>query len=685
MHRSIAGADRVTDRLSSLDVSFLYLEGRTTPMHVGGLLVFQPADQAESDQGGGERDGNVPAFDYERLLELIEQRIALVPRYRQKIRTVPGHLANPVWVDDPEFDISFHVRRSALPKPGSDQQLREFCARIQSRPLDRHRPLWEIYLVEGLRDNRIAIITKTHHAMVDGVSAIEIGQVILDASVQGRQMPDDLWMPEPEPGSLSLLANAVCYLVHRPSALVDTLRLGANDFRATTGQVFRVLGGLASAARLAIRAAPDTPLNAQIGQQRRYGTAMTSLSDYKRVRAQQSDTGTRTTINDIVLATVAGALRGWLLFRGESVTPSTTVRAMVPVSVRSDSEMGALGNRISAVFVDLPVGEPNPVLRLAQISYAMRAHKESGQSVGAEALVALSGFAPPTLHALGARAANSLTRRLFNLVVTNVPGPQYALYAAGARLLEIFPIVPLAEGQAVSIGLTSYNGGVYYGLNADRDAMPDVDVLAALIEESLAELVAASDTLATHRENGGASASAAVAPESGRVAATSTRGSTGPTSPGVRHAPESAQHERRQPGAPRPPDLSEAKASQPAMPDGLARPRGASTRGKATLSPSPSAGSGATAGDGDGSGPRSLRWPRGEAPPGAPRKRSVNRQTAGSSGTGTASTRATRPGTASDPATGPSPSTASERATGAGTTSERATRRAPDASAEDDA
>jgi hypothetical protein len=210
-------------------------------------------------------------------------------------------------------------------------------------------------------------------------------------------------------------------------------------------------------------------------------------------------------------------------------------------------------------------------------------------------------------------------------------------------------------------------------------------VLAALIEESLAELVAASDTLATHRENGGASASPALAPESGRVAATSTRRSTDPTRPGVKHTPESAQHERRQPGAPRPSDLSEAKASQPAMPDGLARPRGASTRGKVALASSSSAGSGATAGDGDGSGPGSLRSPRGEAPPGAPRKRSVNRQTAGPSGTGTASTRATRPGTASDPATGPSPSTASERATGAGTTSERATRRAPDASAEDDA
>ena len=666
MHRSVAGADRVTDRLSSLDVSFLYLEGRTTPMHVGGLLVFQPPDQPESDQLRGEPDGRSAVFDYERLVELIEQRIALVPRYRQKIRTVPGHLANPVWVDDPEFDISFHVRRSALPKPGSDQQLREFCARIQSRPLDRHRPLWEIYLVEGLRDNRIAIITKTHHAMVDGVSAIEIGQVILDASGQARQMPDDLWMPEPEPSSLNLLSDAVCHLVHRPSALLDTLRLGANDFRATTGQVLRVVGGLASAARLAIRAAPDSPLNAQIGQQRRYGTAITSLSDYKRVRGQQSDTGTRTTINDVVLATVAGALRGWLLFRGESVTPSTTVRAMVPVSVRSDSEIGALGNRISAVLVDLPVGEPNPVLRLAQISYAMRAHKESGQSVGADALVALSGFAPPTLHALGARAANGLTRRLFNLVVTNVPGPQYPLYAAGARLLEIYPVVPLAEGQAVSIGLTSYNGGVYYGLNADRDAMPDVDVLAALIEESLAELLAASDTMAAHRENGSASVSPVV-PGSHRVAA-SMRRSAGATGPGVTSETESTQHEAPQPGTP-PLDVS-SEASQPATPDELAPPSTASTRGKVVLSRSPSTGGGARPVHGDGAGAQSARSSRGKATAGAARKRSGNRQTGGSSGTAAAADRSTDLGTAAERPN--DPDTAADRATSAGTASDDA-------------
>jgi WS/DGAT/MGAT family acyltransferase len=232
------------------------------------------------------------------------------------------------------------------------------------------------------------------------------------------------------------------------------------------------------------RPAPDSPLNVRIGEQRRFGMARTGLDDYKRVRKQHGGT-----VNDVVLTVVAGALRSWLLTRGEAVTPTTTIRAMVPVSVRTDGQEGQLGNRVSSYFVDLPVGEGNPVMRLHQVSFAMRGHKESGESVGADAIIQLSGFAPPTLHSLGARVASGFTRRLFNLVVTNVPGPQFPLYAAGARMLEMYPVVPLAKGQALSIGLTSYDGGVYFGLNADRDAMPDIDVLAGLIEESLAELV----------------------------------------------------------------------------------------------------------------------------------------------------------------------------------------------------
>ena len=463
----------MADRLSPLDVSFLYMETPTTAMHVGGVAVFQPPEEG---------------FDYERLVELISERIALVPRYRQKVKQVPGRLANPVWVDDEDFDVTYHVRRSALPRPGSDAQLRELVGRLQSRQLDRNRPLWEIYLVEGLEGGRVGVVTKTHHAMVDGVAAVDIGTVILDLTPEPREVPADDWRPKREPGAASLMVGAVTDLVKRPTQALDTARAAAVDARATVGKVGAVAGGLLSSARTIARPAPDSPLNVPIGEQRRFGVAKTDLDDYKRVRKAHGGT-----VNDVVLATVAGALRTWLLTRGESVNPATTVRAMVPVSVRGEDPKGQLGNRVSSYFVDLPVGEGNPVMRLHQVSFAMRGHKESGQSVGADALVQLSGFAPPTLHSLGARVASSFTRRLFNLVVTNVPGPQFPLYAAGARMLEMYPVVPLAKGQAVSVGLTSYDGRVFYGLNADRDAMPDIDVLAQCIEESLAELVGTVD------------------------------------------------------------------------------------------------------------------------------------------------------------------------------------------------
>jgi len=459
----------MAERLSALDVSFLYLEEPTTPMHVGGVAVFQPPDVG---------------FDYDRLVQLVEQRIAQVPRYRQKVRQVPGRVAKPVWVDDPDFDVTFHVRRSALPRPGTDEQLRELVARLMSRRLDRARPLWEMYLVEGLAGGRIAIVTKTHHAMVDGISAVDLSQVILDPTPQPREVPDDLWVPDPEPASLSLVADAVTELVRRPTELADTVRLGLLDARATLTTVVGTAVGLVATARTAARPAPESPLNVDIGEQRRYAQARTDLDDYRKVRKQHGGT-----VNDVVLATVAGALRSWLLTRGEPVQPGSVVRAMVPVSVRDGSVTGPVGNQISSYLVDLPVGERNPVVRLHQVSYAMKGHKEAGQSIGADTLVRISGFAPPTLHSLGAKAVSGLSRRLFNLVVTNVPGPQVPLYAAGARMLEVFPVVPLARGQAVSVGLTSYNGGVFYGLNADRDAMPDVDVLAQLLEESLAELV----------------------------------------------------------------------------------------------------------------------------------------------------------------------------------------------------
>jgi diacylglycerol O-acyltransferase len=458
----------MADRLGALDLSFLYLEEPTTPMHVGSVAIFRPP-----------ADG----FDVDSLVGLVEQRLALVPRYRKIVRRVPGGIARPVWVDDADFDVMFHVRRSALPRPGSDAQLREFVARIMSRRLDRSRPLWEMYLVEGLARNRVAIVTKSHAALVDGVSAVDIGQVILDVTPKPRDVPEDLWMPEPDPGSIGLVVDALGEVVRSPSAALDAVRMGLVDARATAGTLARGLTGLLAAATTAARPAPVSPLNAEIGEQRRYAVARTDLDDYRRVRKAHG-----ATVNDVVLATIAGALRQWLLTRGEPVTSTTVVRAMVPMSVRGDGP-GALGNRVASYLVDLPVGEPNPVIRLHQLSFAMRAHRESGQSVGADAMVRISGFAPPTLHALGAKAASQLSRRLFNLVVTNVPGPQVPLYAAGARMLEVFPVVPLARGQAVSVGLTSYDGKVYFGLNADRDAMGDVEVLADLLVESLAELV----------------------------------------------------------------------------------------------------------------------------------------------------------------------------------------------------
>src|SRR3954469_7230848 len=445
------------------------MESPTTPMHVGSVATFQKPEQG---------------FDYDRLCTIISERLGAVPRYRQVVKWVPGHLANPIWVDDVNFDISYHVRRSALPRPGTDAQLRELVGRLVSRPLDRSRPLWEIYLVESVENDRAAIVTKTHHAMVDGVSAVDVGTMILDLTPEPEHRTPEPWHPAKPPSSVSLAAGAIADAVQRPVEIVDTIRGAAADLRQTARRVGGLAGGLFSAFTTVGRAAPASPLNVDIGEQRRFGMAKTELDDYKRVRKAYGGT-----INDVVLAPVAGALRGFLLTRGEPVNVSTTLRAMVPVSVRSEDQEGDLGNKVSSYFVDLPVGEPNPVVRLHQISYAMKAHKESGQSVGADAIIALSGFAPPTIHATAARLASGMTRRLFNLVVTNVPGPQFPLYAAGARMLEAYPVVPLAKGQGVCIGLMSYDGGVYYGLNADRDAMPDVDVFAVCIEEALAELV----------------------------------------------------------------------------------------------------------------------------------------------------------------------------------------------------
>ena len=473
----------MSDRLTSLDASFLYLEESTTSMHVGSVMVFQPPPEG---------------FDYDQLVRIIESRIGAIPRFRQKVLDVPGRIANPVWVDDEAFDMGYHVRRAGLPRPGSDRQLQDFVARVQPRKLDRTRPLWEVYLVEGLHDGRFAIVTKTHHALIDGVNALDIAHVIVDA-VKGEDL-DDLvapWEPSRPPSSVELVTGAVVDAVRRPTQVVDLVRGGLNDalnvgMRAmeSAGQV------LSTVARTAARPAPDSPLNAEIGSARRWVMIATDLDDYRLVRKRlaRGAYAEDVTINDVVLATIAGGFRTWLLGRGEAVSPHTSVRAMVPVSIYGDDPAGMYANQVMACVVNLPVGEPGASMRLHQIAFAMRQQMEGGQAVGATSLANLAGFAPPTLHALGARLGSAMSRRLYNVMITNVPGPQTPLYAGDAEMLSTYPVTPLAKGQALSIGITSYNGGVYFGLNADRDAMPDVDVLGQSIVDSLAELASGRES-----------------------------------------------------------------------------------------------------------------------------------------------------------------------------------------------
>jgi WS/DGAT/MGAT family acyltransferase len=460
--------------MSVADVAFLHRETRNAPQHVAGLAIFAPPP-------GG--------FAYERLVRLLEERISLAPRYRQKVRPVPGHLAEPLWVDDPAFDIMYHVRRSALPRPGTEAQLLEFCARIVSRLLDRSHPLWEMYLVEGLAEGRVAILTKTHEAMVNEQDGIDLAQVILDAAPAPRRTVGTIWLPGPEPSTLDLLGGALGELARRPLGVTNTVRGGVRDAVATVSRASSFAGEAAYAATARLRRRATTPLRARLGEQRRLAVARTRLADYRRVRDASAGT-----VNEVVLAVVTGALRGWLLSRAEPLRSAASVRALVPVSVRDPEEHGRRAHpaqhAVRPLLVDLPVGEPDPRLRLTQLGYAMAAHQSSGRAVGADRLASLGGFTPPTLHALGARAASRLANRMFDLVVTNVPGPQLPLYAAGARMTEMFPILPLAPGQPLSIALTSYDGGVYYGVTGDRDALRDVGLLAELIEESLAELVA---------------------------------------------------------------------------------------------------------------------------------------------------------------------------------------------------
>lgn len=461
-------------RLSASDAAFFQLENSSTPMYVGSLAILRRP-----------RNG----LSYETLLGTVEQRLPQIPRYRQKVREVTLGLARPVWVDDREFDITYHIRRSALPSPGSDAQLHELIARLGSRPLDKSRPLWEMYLIEGLAKNRIALYTKSHQALVNGMTALEIGHVIADRTQKPPRFGEDIWIPAREPSDRQLLLGAVGEWVTRPAEQLGAVRSTVAGAATNAGQWVEVGRRFADVARTVARGnAPSSPLNTTVSRNRRITVASGRLEDYRLVRARYD-----CDVNDVVLAVVAGALRNWLMSRGEPVTTSTTMRAMAPMSVYPDADLdtGHPGQAISEVspfLVDLPVGEGNAVIRLSQIAHATESHPTAASLVDARTIVTLSGFAPPTLHAMGTRVATSFSARQFNLLITNVPGAQNQMYIAGAKLLETYAVPPLLHNQVLAIGVTSYNGMVYYGINADRDAMTDVGVLPSLISEALEEL-----------------------------------------------------------------------------------------------------------------------------------------------------------------------------------------------------
>ena len=461
-------------RLSASDASFYHLENSSTPMYVGSLSILRKP-----------RNG----LSYETLLATVERRIAQIPRYRQKVREVAWSLARPVWIDDRDFDITYHIRRSALPSPGSDAQLHDLVARLGSRPLDKSRPLWEMYLVEGLAKNRIAIYTKTHQALVNGMSALEIGHVIADRTQKAPEFGEDIWIPGREPSDAGLFLGAVGEWIARPTAQLAAVRSAVTEVATNSDQLFQAGRRFADVARTFARGtAPNSPLNATVSRNRRFTVAGHKLEDYRALRARYD-----CDVNDVVLAVVAGALRNWLLSRGEPVTSTKTVRAMAPMAVYPDSELdsGGPGQAISEVspfLVDLPVGEGNAVVRLSQIAHATESHSTAASLVDARTIVTLSGFAPPTLHAMGIRVATSFSARQFNLLITNVPGAQKQMYVAGTKLLETYSVPPLLNMQVLAIGVTSYNGMLYFGINADRDAMSDVDMFPLLLRESLDEL-----------------------------------------------------------------------------------------------------------------------------------------------------------------------------------------------------
>ncbi len=466
------------DRLTGLDSSFLHLEHDAAHMHVAGCMVF---------------DGEPPGYD--ELVDQIVSRLHLVPRYRQRLAFVPFGQGRPVWVDDPHFNPAFHVRHTGLPTPGDEAQLKRLCGRIFSQALDRSRPLWELWLVEGLSDGPLRAALQDpprarRRRLGGGHRHRAVRRLARSQCPSPRRITTGSHGPcRPAPSCWPTPCSSGRPSPPRsPAGVRATLR----GPRQMAGRMARALGGVSAVARLATESAPQSPLNVRIGPHRRFTWVRGDLAQFKAVKNALGGT-----VNDVVLAAVAGALGSYLRGHGEA-TDDTVLRAMVPVSVRADIERGALGNRVAAMWTPLPIGVRDPVQRLLTISRAMEGIKDSGQAVGAQVLTELTGFAPPTIMAQAARL--QARQRMFNLVVTNVPGPQFPLYMLGRQLEAMFPMVPLAANQALGIAIMSYNGQLNFGLNADYDALPDLEALADRLRDAIAELVDAAGEAPRRRD-----------------------------------------------------------------------------------------------------------------------------------------------------------------------------------------
>ena len=460
------------DRLSALDVSFLTNESSSAHMHVGGVLIFEG-----------------PPPKYTDLLEHIRGRLHLVPRFRQKLAFPPAPTGRPFWVDDPAFNLEYHVRHSALPAPGSEEQLRNMASRVFSQQLDRTKPLWELWMVQGLTRKRFALVTKTHHALVDGVSGVDIATVLFDIQpVPEPAEAEHEWIPGPSPSAAQLLAKDAEGLARTPVRFLRRLERAVEHPRQTLGQVGEAAEALGEVGWNFANPAPEVPLNQPVGSHRRFFWVRSDLAKFKKIKDTFGGT-----INDVVLAVVAGTMRSWLHSRGVR-TEGLELRAQVPVSVRTADQHGQLGNKIAVVRGPVPVYVEDPAKRLEVCRQSMEGIKHSKQALGAEVISRFNDFAPPTLLAQAARV--NFSTRLFNLVVTNVPGPQIPLYVLGRELEDCFPVGFLPPEQALFVAIMSYNGQINFGLLGDYDVMYDLEDVATALEDSIAELVEAADEAA---------------------------------------------------------------------------------------------------------------------------------------------------------------------------------------------